>query len=106
MHSYNVLKVQLTVSMHIRVAAMQRGQEVMDILFSSYRILDGYFCTAWFQRRGHVTGSVSGAWLVVVWSVVLMLYVWIFQSMLLSMMMKPNMEKPIDTTKEQGSYIR
>ena len=71
MHSYNVLKVQLTVSMHIRVAAMQRGQEVMDILFSSYRILDGYFCTAWFQRRGHVTGSVSGAWLVVVWSVVL-----------------------------------
>ena len=82
MHSYNdnVLEIQLTVSMHTRVAAKQRGQEVLDILFSSYRILDGYFCTAWFQRRGHVTGSVSGAWLVVVWSVVLMLYVWIFQS--------------------------
>ena len=45
-------------------------------------------------------GGVSGKWLVVVWSVVLMLYVWIFQSMLLSMMMKPNMEKPIDTTKD------
>ena len=107
MHSYNdnVLEIQLTVSMHTRVAAKQRGQEVLDILFSSYRILDGYFCTAWFQRRGHVIGGVSGAWLVVVWSVVLMLYVWIFQSMLLSMMMKPNMEKPIDTTKGQGSYI-
>ena len=50
-------------------------------------------------------GGVSGKWLVVVWSVVLMLYVWIFQSMLLSMMMKPNMEKPIDTTKGPGSYI-
>ena len=77
----------------------------MDILFSSFRILDGYFCSDWFQRRGHVTGGVSGKWLVVVWSVVLMLYVWIFQSMLLSMMMKPNIEKPIDTTKGPGSYI-
>ena len=91
---------------HIRVAAMQTGQELMDILFSSYRIADGYFCSDWFERRGHVTGGVSGAWLVLVWGVVLMLYVWLFQSMLLSMMMKPNMEKPIDTTQEQGSYIR
>ena len=77
----------------------------MDILFSSFRILDGYFCSDWFQRRGPVTGGVSGKWLVLVWSVVLMLYVWIFQSMLLSMMMKPNMEKPIDSTKGLGSYI-
>ena len=101
-----VLARQHLMLVHIRVAAMQTGQELMDILFSSYRIADGYFCSDWFERRGQVTGGVSGAWLVLVWGVVLMLYVWVFQSMLLSMMMKPNMEKPIDITKEQGSYIR
>ena len=63
---------------------MQTGQELMDILFSSYRIADGYFCSDWFERRGTITGGVSGAWLVLVWGVVLMLYVWLFQSMLLS----------------------
>ena len=41
-----VLARQHLMLVHIRVAAMQTGQELMDILFSSYRIADGYFCSA------------------------------------------------------------
>ena len=54
----------------------------------------------WFERRGKEMGCLSGKLLLFVASVVFMMYVWIFQSLLLTMLMKPNMEKPIDTTKD------
>ena len=56
----------------------------------------------WFGRAGQVTGTggMSGKLLVFIWSVVVMMYLFMFDSMFFGMMMKPNMDKPIDTTQE------
>ena len=75
-----------------------------DLQHLYFRTLDAFYPN-WFGKSGQVLGGLSGKWLLFNWSVVLMLYVWMFESLLLSMMMKPIMEDPIDTTKENQNSL-
>ena len=66
-----------------------------------FRTLNAFYPN-WFGKSGKVMGGLSGKGLFFIWSVILLLYIWMFESLLLSMMMKPIMEDPIDTTKEKN----
>ena len=75
-----------------------------NFVFSS--TLDGNFPNWFGNQKRSVMGGLSGKWLVLIWSAVLMLYLWMFESLLLSMMMKPNLEDPIDTVKVAYTVFR
>ena len=70
----------------------------------NFSAVDGRFPN-WFGKCGHVTGGFSGKWLLFIWSVVLMMYLMMFESMFFGIMMKANMEDSIDTTKVFSNTI-
>ena len=74
-----------------------------DFQLLYFRTLNAFYPN-WFGKSSQVVGGLSGKGLFFIWSVVLLLYIWMFESLLLSMMMKPIMEGPIDTTKENSPF--